>query len=110
MKRLIIALIVLLIIIILVLICIREYHKTVFSIEEWEADIWGRYKMIDDLTQTNDLYGMSSAEILQLLGDNGLVEDSHYTYYVGKSFSGPILFNISFDTNDCVSDFGIIAD
>ena len=87
-----------------------QKDRSEFSSEKWESDIWGREQMIEDLTRSYDLQNMNSEEILDLLGTNGMVFDSHYIYYIGKSFSGPVLFAISFDENDYVSSYGVIID
>lgn len=81
-----------------------------FSPEQWAADIWKREKMLEDLIQTHHLEQMNDDQIIDLLGTNGIVEGSHITYYIGKTFSGPVLFNISFDKKGYVSTYGVIVD
>ena len=102
--------IIIILIFVVSVIGVNIHNDKVFSQEKWNSNIWERNKMIDNLTQTYDLYQMSSNDIVDLLGTNGLVENSHFTYYVGKEYSGPVLFSITFDENDYVSGYGIIID
>lgn len=106
-KRKILILFILLIIILIIFVYPKERK---FNKEIWNSKIWYRYTMIEDLTKNYNLYEMTPNDILNLLGTNGIVENSHYTYYVGKSFAGPKLFNVSIGDNGYVSSYGIIID
>lgn len=90
--------------------CMQKNERKKFSSENWDTNIWGREKMIDSLSEMYDLYQMKYDDIVKILGTNGVIKDSRIIYYIGKSFAGPVLFNISFDENDYVCDFGIIVD
>ena len=95
-----------------VLACFHYYltAEREFSVQEWDTDIWHRERMIKSLTEKYNLYGMTDEEIVKLLGKNGLVENSHYIYYVGKSYAGPVIFGISFDDNNKVEHYSVIVD
>ncbi len=111
-KKILVIILILFIIAIVALSCFY-YHITAereFSVQKWDTDIWHRERMVKSLTEKYNLYGMTDEEIVKLLGKNGLVENSHYTYYVGKSYCGPVIFGISFDDNNKVEGYSVIVD
>lgn len=85
-------------------------NDKLFSTEKWDTEIWEREHMIKDLTENYNFYKMDFEQVLNLLGTNGVVEGSHITYYVGKTYSGPVLFSISFDDRNHVINYDIIID
>ncbi|MBQ2696389.1 MAG: hypothetical protein IJF61_03715 [Clostridia bacterium] len=110
MKKIIIGIILFIVIASFIVVVQVNKNQKTFSPEKWEIDIWEREKMLESLIDTYDLYQMNDKQIVNLLGTNGVVEGTNIVYYVGKTYSGPILFSISFDETGYVSRYGIIVD
>lgn len=92
-----------------------NYYNSIFSPTKWNSNIWGRYKMLDDLTEKHTLYGMTYTDIIVLLGNNGIVEASHkensfLQYYIQKTVLGPSLFTFIFDDKGRVVEYSVIID
>ena len=88
-------------------------HKSGFSPDKWNSQIWERRQMIDDLTTSYDLSHMTYEDIINLLGTNGIDESTHaegvyIAYFVDKGIADPVLFYISFGKDLIVSNYGLI--
>ncbi|MBR6522981.1 MAG: hypothetical protein IKT39_00015 [Clostridia bacterium] len=94
---------------ILTIICIQQQNIE-FDKKKWDKDIYNREKMIDDFLLHYDLKSMSYNEVVAILGTSGTVSGSHISYYIGKSYSGPVILSITFDENDMVKSFDKIVD
>ncbi len=88
----------------------HQYNQSQFSVDKWDENIYVREKMLDDLLNSHDLSAMCYDEIVSLLGTNGIVPNSKISYYIGKSYLGAVLFHISFDSNNRVVSYAVIAD
>lgn len=78
-----------------------------FTSEKWNQDIWQRERMIDSLNSKYDFVSMKYDQIIELLGENGVSEDSgkdKMIYYTGKgTFIQPFLM-IQFDEDGNVTE------
>ena len=108
------SLIIVLAICFLAFMCIYSHYKErrVFTVERWNTNIWEREYMFDDFLTKYELIGMSKNEVIELLGNEGMVGEAgaDFTYYFGKAWSGPVLLTLYFDDMDFVTRYGIIVD
>ena len=82
---------------------INKDQKT-FSKEKWDGDVSKRYRMADDLIRSENLVGMERAEVIELLGVNGLRCNTVETmeYYLALETEEPKLLILDFDEEDKV--------
>ncbi|MCL2671314.1 MAG: hypothetical protein FWF10_04685 [Clostridiales bacterium] len=70
-----------------------------FTQEKWQRYPRDRYMMLEDLKKNHDIIGMSTEEVIALLGEPNVKSDKAYTYYCSEnSYSG--LWQVEFQLED----------
>lgn len=83
-----------------------------FTSEKWNEHIWQRERMLDSLNSKYDLKSSNYDQIIELLGENGITEDSgkdKMTYYIGKGTIAQPILEIVFDVDGNVASIMVIS-
>lgn len=89
-----------------------------FTAEKWNSDVNKRYRMVDSLIRDGGLLGKTRAEVIDLLGINGLrsnTKDSMEYYLAPQNGEEIKILILEFDEEDtvvnctaCVQDGGAV--
>jgi hypothetical protein len=60
-----------------------SYEKKPFDADRWAADRHTRYEYVDDLIDNNKIQGLTSSEVVSMLGEADQVDDTAMVYYIG---------------------------